>query len=256
MGSSRSSLSVGGSRHIDRSEIDQIMQMNRSKDITKSLPFNFPPPPQHPGDFHGGSEAEYKEYMRKKAIAEEWENALVAYKLRHRQGDQAAMQSIVARLKEKLAGAGPVGKVGQETNPRASRGPSTRLSGIIEDIKALATGGAIAPVRSVAHRSVRMSRMSSQYGAINANDLKAQLEAEQAALEAESNADFSKPQHTRKPAGSTLPGRTAAELTDTYSSLDAWAGKSRATAIEEDEEPVDAYDDVIPYEAVPLSCSF
>lgn len=123
----------------DREEIQRILKMNNAADITKSLPFNFPPPPMYPGDFKGKTKEEYKEYMQKRQLAEEWENALLAYKLRHRQGypflgplisqfpigDKAAMDSIVERLKIRLESAKASGV--------PLRGASSDLNRITED---------------------------------------------------------------------------------------------------------------------------
>lgn len=128
----------------DRDEIQRILRMNNAADITKSLPFNFPPPPSYPGNFTGAlpspfshsdllpgkTREEYKEYMRKKALAEEWENALVAYKMRQRQGNKAAMDTIVARLKERLGLAQAPARTAPELSRITEEGEESSTGGV------------------------------------------------------------------------------------------------------------------------------
>eukprot|EP01128_Nolandella_sp_AFSM9_P009851 TRINITY_DN651_c0_g1_i1.p1 TRINITY_DN651_c0_g1~~TRINITY_DN651_c0_g1_i1.p1 ORF type:complete len:1320 (-),score=366.77 TRINITY_DN651_c0_g1_i1:109-4068(-) len=119
--SSSGSLSRSGksgrrsSRRLSRTDIQKILHMNRFDDISKSLPVNFPPPPPYPGDqFSGGSQEDYKVYMRQRVLAEEWDNALVAFKMRQRQGDAAAMQGILLRLRAKLSALQKPRELGEE----------------------------------------------------------------------------------------------------------------------------------------------
>jgi hypothetical protein len=50
----------------------------------------------------GGTENEYKAYMASKYKYEKWENSLLLYQMRQKDGNTAACEQILARLRAEL----------------------------------------------------------------------------------------------------------------------------------------------------------
>lgn len=74
--------------------------MAQGPDYSK-LPPEFPPAPDKP-TFDGGSEDEYKAFMRKKMKREQWENSALLYQMREKDGNADACKAVIERLKATL----------------------------------------------------------------------------------------------------------------------------------------------------------
>eukprot|EP01125_Pyxidicula_operculata_P009782 TRINITY_DN3212_c1_g3_i1.p1 TRINITY_DN3212_c1_g3~~TRINITY_DN3212_c1_g3_i1.p1 ORF type:complete len:905 (-),score=310.58 TRINITY_DN3212_c1_g3_i1:286-3000(-) len=85
------------------------------------LPPGFPPAPPKILEFPGGDEAAYKIWMKKRQTYEKWENGLLLYTLREREGNTEACSQIIERLRAELASFGsPSPSYTEEAKPGTS----------------------------------------------------------------------------------------------------------------------------------------
>lgn len=66
-----------------------------------TLPVGFPPPPDL-GDFNAKTEEEYKAYMKRKLLREQWDNSLVLYRMKEKAGDPEGMRQVLARISNQI----------------------------------------------------------------------------------------------------------------------------------------------------------
>jgi len=69
-----------------------------------TLPVGFPPPPDL-GDFNAKTEEEYKAYMKRKLLREQWDNSLVLYRMKEKAGDTEGMRQVLTRISNQLKAA-------------------------------------------------------------------------------------------------------------------------------------------------------
>eukprot|EP01124_Arcella_intermedia_P032832 TRINITY_DN7733_c0_g1_i1.p1 TRINITY_DN7733_c0_g1~~TRINITY_DN7733_c0_g1_i1.p1 ORF type:complete len:1661 (-),score=471.82 TRINITY_DN7733_c0_g1_i1:39-5021(-) len=76
-------------------------ELNDLAEKMAALQDEFPPTPEDPGEFTGSvmDKVLYKEYMRRKLLRQNWENAAELYKKKESEGDIQSMTKIIQRLK-------------------------------------------------------------------------------------------------------------------------------------------------------------
>jgi len=83
--------------------IDQILNMNNSTtaQVQIPLPPEFPPAPVV-GEFLAKTEDEYKLYMQRKFLKEQWDNAVVLYRIKAKANDKEGMRQVINRINRQL----------------------------------------------------------------------------------------------------------------------------------------------------------
>ena len=70
--------------------------------VENTIPDNFPTRPPEPVFDGNGGEDEYKEYMRKKVVYDQWENSLTLYNMRLKDGNMEACEAIIQKLQASI----------------------------------------------------------------------------------------------------------------------------------------------------------
>eukprot|EP01125_Pyxidicula_operculata_P000298 TRINITY_DN1035_c0_g1_i2.p1 TRINITY_DN1035_c0_g1~~TRINITY_DN1035_c0_g1_i2.p1 ORF type:complete len:399 (+),score=129.56 TRINITY_DN1035_c0_g1_i2:231-1427(+) len=81
--------------------IQRQQRFLKSKNVNSNddeIPPEFPPPPPKMEKFEGGNREAYKAFMQKRLIYEQWENGLILYRIRMKEGNHEACQKIIERL--------------------------------------------------------------------------------------------------------------------------------------------------------------
>jgi len=89
------------SLNLDSSK-SQSQSLSTSQVNTDDLPPGFPPAPRKQDKFEGGNKEAYKEFMKQRLQYEQWENGLVLYRLRLKEGNTEVCKQVMERLKEQL----------------------------------------------------------------------------------------------------------------------------------------------------------
>mmetsp|Transcript_2774 Transcript_2774/g.3106 ORF Transcript_2774/g.3106 Transcript_2774/m.3106 type:complete len:119 (+) Transcript_2774:77-433(+) len=86
-------------RETESMSLTAIMNMNKVED--EGIPEGYPAKPAQPA-MSGDSEEEYKRFMRAKYKLEQWENGLILYRMKIKEGNMQACEQIVARIETEL----------------------------------------------------------------------------------------------------------------------------------------------------------
>jgi hypothetical protein len=84
--------------------VDQILNMNKATTTSNTqspLPSNFPPEPIV-GEFNAKSEEEYKAHMKRKYLKEQWDNAVVLYRMKEKANDKEGMRQVIIRITSQI----------------------------------------------------------------------------------------------------------------------------------------------------------